>query len=360
MAAITIGLWTATGLLVLLTALPMVALPHGVFRTPEFPRLQFACFGFGILILGLLFAAPGGWTAAMLIAVAACVAYHLSYILRFTPVFPVTVQPHAGGGSGSVRLLICNVKQANERKDLVAALFAHHTPDIAIFMETNAAWAEALAEAAEDLPFRLLCPLDNSYGMVLFSRLEMLEGEVKSMLTRRVPSFHCRFRLASGETVRLIAIHPEPPAPADDTIGRDAEIALVARMVESEQGPVIVTGDLNDVAWSPTTRRFLRLSHLLDPREGRALINSFDARYPFLRWPLDHVFHSAHFHLKSISRLPFVGSDHFPILCKLVLAQPMPDTSDQPVADSADRKETQDLIAIERNRSRAPRGEDWE
>ena len=36
-----------------------------------------------------------------------------------------------------------------------------------------------------------------------------------------------------------------------------------------------------------------------------------------MRWPLDHLFHSDHFTLKAIQRLPSIGSDHFPLLTRL-------------------------------------------
>lgn len=38
----------------------------------------------------------------------------------------------------------------------------------------------------------------------------------------------------------------------------------------------------------------------------------------FLRFPLDHIFHSDHFTLSSICRLASFGSDHFPLLTELV------------------------------------------
>jgi hypothetical protein len=36
-----------------------------------------------------------------------------------------------------------------------------------------------------------------------------------------------------------------------------------------------------------------------------------------VRWPLDHFFHSKHFTLQKITRLPSMGSDHFPLLTRL-------------------------------------------
>jgi hypothetical protein len=94
----------------------------------------------------------------------------------------------------------------------------------------------------------------------------------------------------------------------------------------------VVAGDLNDVAWSRSSELFLRLSGLLDPRVGRGLYNSYNAKNPLFRYPLDHVFHSSHFRLVSLERLPYVGSDHFPMLVELSYEpeavrrqQPMPE-----------------------------------
>ena len=92
---------------------------------------------------------------------------------------------------------------------------------------------------------------------------------------------------------------------------------MVGRHIKEHEQTAILAGDLNDVAWSKTTRRFQRISGLLDPRIGRHFINTFHADYPFLRWALDHIFHSACFTLIAIERLPYIGSDHFPVMTTL-------------------------------------------
>ena len=124
---------------------------------------------------------------------------------------------------------------------------------------------------------------------------------------------HARVRVDDSLSVRMHFLHPAPPSPTenDESTERDVELLVVARSIQHSDDPIIVTGDLNDVAWSPTTRLFRKISGLLDPRVGRGMYNTFHAHHWFLRWPLDHFFHIAHFRFVRLLRLPDIGSDHF-------------------------------------------------
>jgi hypothetical protein len=48
------------------------------------------------------------------------------------------------------------------------------------------------------------------------------------------------------------------------------------------------------------------------------MFNTFHAKFWFIRFPLDHLFHSDHFTLSKIFRLLGFGSDHFALLTELV------------------------------------------
>ena len=107
----------------------------------------------------------------------------------------------------------------------------------------------------------------------------------------------------------------------------------------------IVCGDLNDVAWSQTTRLFQRVSRLLDPRVGRGLYATFHADYPFARWPLDHLFHDETFALRRLDVLESIGSDHFPIYVQLLHDPALARHHEAPAADGEDHREATERIA---------------
>ena len=99
--------------------------------------------------------------------------------------------------------------------------------------------------------------------------------------------------------------------------------------------------------WSTATRLFRKISGLLDPRVGRGMFNSFHADHWFIRWPLDHLFHSRHFTLSFMKRLPTCGSDHFPVLVELVLEEARGVEQEGLVADADDLEEAEEKIAKE-------------
>ncbi|TAE31989.1 MAG: endonuclease [Cytophagales bacterium] len=222
----------------------------------------------------------------------------------------------------TIRLLIANVFMENTHCPQVTTLVGKQNPDVVLILEGNETWRQALTQLDPDYPFQELIPLENTYGMLFYSRFPMRNTRVQYRIQEGIPSLYTELQLPSGQWVHFYGVHPMPPSPTEHyrSTERDAELLLVGREARQKQGPVIVAGDLNDVAWSHTTRLFGRISGLLDPRIGRGLFSTFHAQYFFLRWPLDHVFVSHHFALNSIRRLPNCGSDHFPILVSITYA----------------------------------------
>ena len=152
-------------------------------------------------------------------------------------------------------------------------------------------------------------------------------------------------RLRSGQWIEFYGVHPRPPEVREDTDERDAEILIIARQIAEDGRPSIVAGDLNDVAWSHTTRLFQRISGTLDPRRGRGTFNTFHAHYPIFRWPLDHIFHETSFALVHLERLRNIGSDHFPVFAVLQYEPKAEVVQEPPETSADDHEEARERIA---------------
>lgn len=312
-------------LTVVVSIIPLVRNDNWIFRIFEYPRAQKLFLNF-VLLVSFLFVA--NWRDGHQYIFAGLLAANGIYL--FYLVFPYTIfgrvqlKGRAEADAGSrFSLLIFNVYQENRERSQCLACITANDPDIIVLVETDRLWHEALRPLKKRYPYCVLKPLENTYGMLLYSRFELVDPKVKFIVEPDVPSIDTCVKLSSGQLFQLYCLHPKPPVPNENprSTERDAEVLTIGREAKAAELPVVVAGDLNDVAWSYTTELFLKVSGLLDPRRGRGFYNTFNAKYWFFRWPLDHLFCSKHFQLVSLKRLPATGSDHFPILVELAFAR---------------------------------------
>jgi endonuclease/exonuclease/phosphatase (EEP) superfamily protein YafD len=320
-------------------------------RMFDFPQAQFTFLGF-IAMAGLLVTSEWQhWYEFLLIAVmAGSIFYQLRIITPYTFFYPVQVRQaltDQADPNNFISLLVVNVCQYNKEYDKCINVVKTRDADIIIAVETDEKWQKLFSkELHEKYPYQCLKPIDNTYGMLLYSKLELKNAQIKYLIESDVPSIHTFIRLRSGKEIKLFCLHPQPPIPSESeqSTERDAELLLIGKEARDLDMPVIVAGDLNDVAWSGTTKLFQRISGLLDPRIGRGFFNTFHAKYPIFRWPLDHVFHSDHFMLIHLQRLGKTGSDHFPIFIQLHCHKGNKPLQETPEPEQQDVEESREKI----------------
>ena len=83
--------------------------------------------------------------------------------------------------------------------------------------------------------------------------------------------------------------------------------------------PKIVVGDLNVTMWSPYFTELLEESNLLNARKGYGVVASWPTQFPPLMIPIDHCLTSPDIQVKEIRLLGNIGSDHLPIMLRLVI-----------------------------------------
>lgn len=313
------------GLVIFASVWGLLPLDHWWIRGVDFPRIQILFIGLASLI-GLLILTPQWQMAeiALMLALIGAIGFQLRMILPYTRLWKQEVrQAMPMANPVQVKLMVSNVLTPNNNTQALVNLVQQKQPDILITLESDQKWEDALRVIEPDYPYSVKVPLDNLYGMHLYSKLELIDPEIKYLLIDDIPSIHTQVCLTNGEVIWLYCLHPMPPSPteADKSTTRDAELLMVGRHINENNQTAILAGDLNDVAWSKTTLMFQRISGLLDPRIGRFFINTFHVKYPILRWALDHIFHSPCFTLVDIERLPSIGSDHFPVMTTLQYEQ---------------------------------------
>jgi len=345
---VEITLYILAFLAIALTVLPFLRYTVWWIRIGEFPRLQIAAVCVAVLMFLPFLAAPFEiFEIIFLLSVAACLGYQLYCFVKYLPFYPKQVEgSRVPLPQNIIRLLYCNVLIENRETKKLLRLIEKVSPDLVLLAEVNEYWTEAVAELEKKYPFFIKCPLDNAYGIALYSRLKLENLELKFLVEADIPSIHTQVVLPSGKMVNLYCLHPRPPMPMENvrSLERDAELLMVGRMIDKIDEPTIVAGDLNDVAWSRTTTLFQKISGLLDPRIGRGLYPTFPVAYPLFRCPLDHVFHSNHFRLVELERLKSVDSDHFPMFISLSLETIAEHTQEEPEADIEEKQEADEMI----------------
>lgn len=330
------------------TLLPFFEKDHWWIRIFDFPRIQI--FGLGLLSLGLLAISwyDHWFEYVIALSVVSALVYQATAIFPYTPLAKKQVLTCKDpDGHPVFSLMVMNVFMNNRNAEEARQIIFNANPDILLAVETDHWWSDNLRILEKDYPHRVSVPLENTYGMLLFSKLKLVEPEVKFIYISDVPSIHTKVQLETGEFFKLFCVHPKPPAPghSDSSTHRDAELVTIGKETRDIEEPVIVAGDLNDVAWSFTTNLFQRFSELLDPRVGRGMFNTFHAKYHLFRWPLDHIFHSDHFQLLEIKTLPYFGSDHFPIYVRLCFMPAKRHEQDEPEAEHEDVERAHDKMA---------------
>lgn len=335
-------------LLVMATALPLLRFDQWWIRVFDFPRGQITVAGIVLLALFLYFWNPHRvYESVVLGLLVLAVGYQIVKIFPYTVLMPKQVlAAESDSDDASFSLLVANVLIGNRESEAFLEIVRDYDPDVILTVETDDWWEEALRPLEDTYPHTLKKPLNNTYGMLVYSRLEMIDPEIRFILKDSIPSMHMQVALPSEERVFLHLVHPDPPNPkyATETTERDAELLIVGREVEKRDRPTIVAGDFNDVAWSYTTTLFQKTSGLLDPRVGRGMYSTYNARNPLLRWPLDHVFHSDHFKLVRIERGPAWGSDHFPVFIELSLEPGAEAEQEEPDANRSEGEQVDEKI----------------
>ena len=309
-------------------------IPRWYLKVLDFPRVIQLILSILIFIFFVIIKLR--WNRASILLVTGLVS---AVLIQLSVVAPYLMWPkevetaeNVTNQDNTVGILLGNVLIDNKKSDKFLEIIEKNNPDMVLAMEVDDWWVNELKPLKKDYPHTMILPLDNAYGMALYSKFPLKESEIKYLNLSKVPSFHTVVTLPSGKDFKFYGVHPVAPVPSDkypDNVGDDITgenqkeekgLLRVANFVEKDNLPSIVGGDFNDVAWGKTERLFGEdNTKLKDVRIGRGLYNTFDATSYLFRWPLDHFYVTENISVVEFERLESFESDHFPLYGKFLI-----------------------------------------
>lgn len=296
---------------VAVTAAPLLTSDAWWIRMWEFPRLHVLVAAIAIALLGVV-TLRGPVRLAALATMVAVAVWQGQWVWPYAPWAAADVALRPAGDDAPALAIALNVRMDNADHVRIRDYLVARDPDLLLLMETDAAWAAALASVLDRYHTRVERIADDHYGMILVTRLPTRTARIGTLPGDETPIALAELDGPGGRFL-FAGLHPRPPVPGTATRDRDDQMAAAAGLARAHPIPALAMGDFNDVGWSRAAQRFRDVGGYLDPRIGRGLMPSFDAESWLLRFPIDQGLVTDGIVLHDFALGPHVGSDHFPI-----------------------------------------------
>lgn len=224
---------------------------------------------------------------------------------------------HAASSTGQILTMVtANVHLGNEDISPLKRWLAQANPDLLVLQEVSPSYANQLDEM-KTYPYRYLLPRQDPFGVAVLSRLPITHLSAVNDLDNLV---HIEAVLEwQGQPLKLTAWHPMPPIAPKYHARRNEQLHVFAIAAEASSQPTILMGDLNATPWSSAFSGIAKVGL----RRASGMTPTWPALgYGWLGIPIDHVMVNKYWAVVEHQTGPDIGSDHLPILVRVVLRSP--------------------------------------
>ncbi|MEM0968970.1 MAG: endonuclease/exonuclease/phosphatase family protein, partial [Verrucomicrobiota bacterium] len=216
------------------------------------------------------------------------------------------------------RLFTYNVLVSATNYEEVIRTVREQSPDVALFLEVDVSWADALAVLEGEYPY-FDVEASGAFGLAMYSRVPLEEVIIEDVSGYGFVSVMADLEW-EGTPVRVVGTHPPPPIDAFSWKVQQTHLDELAEIICKERRPVLIGGDFNCAPWTQTALRFGRKGRILrSTRSWRATWSS--AFREGFGLPLDHHWGSPEWRVKEHRFGPFQESDHRWIMTDFVLPE---------------------------------------
>lgn len=342
------GVYISISILVLIASiLPKIPSSYWVFRSTDFGKIQVFYIAIVLFLVGFLLPQKNTTFWILQSLLLGSIVYHGFILFKYTHFYPVKKSKPQYTSSKKLSFISANVYQFNTDYEQFIQLIKKYQPDVFLTMESNGDWEKALEKLEVEYPYQHKVGLENTYGIHLYSKLEITESQTHYFVADDIPSIEAVIKSQQGHKFVFFGVHPPPPSPTEEKTSkeRDGDLLSVAKRVKELHHPTIVVGDFNNVAWSKSSILFRKTSELIDPRIGHGFVSTFHAKYKFLRFPIDLMFHSTDVFVTQLKTLENFGSDHLPVYCEFFIDAELEHQEDQvETATKEEENEAEEMI----------------
>ena len=211
-----------------------------------------------------------------------------------------------------LRAMLLNVNTSLGDANRVRAVVEAEAPDFLVLEEINTRWLADLVWLTNAYPHRLVQPREDNFGIALYSKLPLQDGQIINIGEAGVPSIIATVQ-AEEENLCVVATHPLPPFGKDYSRLRNGQLEQLPKFLDSPH-PILLLGDLNVTPWNSHFRKLLKQTGLRDSTKGFGYQPSWPSHIPPFLIPLDHCLHSEKIGIFDRRIGKGVSSDHYPLI----------------------------------------------
>lgn len=233
-------------------------------------------------------------------------------VIGLAPALPAWTSPTAG--APSVTLVQFNLSFSNRAPAAVAEFIRAEDADIVTLQEVTRKTGRVMAILKKEYPNVIRCPFSGVGGVAVLSRLPKAAGVSEGCVIGQGLAW-LRI-LVDGQPVSVASVHLHWPYP----YGQAGHIDRLQPYLQDIPRPVLLGGDFNAAPWSHAVSR-------IESATGSNLAGGLRFTFykrgtpwgPAIGLPIDHILLPPGIRSADISTGPGVGSDHLPIVARLLL-----------------------------------------
>lgn len=215
-------------------------------------------------------------------------------------------------------VVVCNLYSGNPEAELAAQRLLSYDADVVVLLEVSPEWMPHLKQLSDVYPHGKFIPRDDNFGIGLLSRFPLREITQKNFGSTSLPSLIAELE---DWPLTIVATHPLPPMGMTYSDRRNRQLMDIASYCRESPREMIVAGDLNITPWSIHFGQLLRQGNLRDSSAGLGIQPSWPAWTGLPLLPIDHVLVSDRITVANRYIGETIGSDHHPVIVKLILPE---------------------------------------